>query len=267
MRLAAAPLARADLRHGANGAADRRVPAEPGKPHHLRRARLGRSTSCRCCCPRISRSIAFQRARRVPVCGHPAGQAAAVDDLPGQGRQGSVPVMVRGKLGREGELRELPLPRSNVAVCGRPGSAARRPGRAGGPGVRRGRRRPENCEPVLLGRLYAWLNPAQQRSATAWPALRPRRLRRHAAADAAQGRRGLRHDHQRPRDRSRDRGDDPAGLHASALRACARLSFLLPGGDGRQPDQRAHAAAEDGRAARQRAGRVRCACGSSCKTK
>ncbi len=74
------------------------------------------------------------------------------------GRQGSVPVIVRGKLGREGELTELPLPRLEVlGVDRQQGDVAVEADPAfdvDAAGLK-------NCETVMLARLYSWLNPQQ----------------------------------------------------------------------------------------------------------
>ena len=75
------------------------------------------------------------------------------------GRQGDVPVLVRGKLGGEGELKELPLPRLEVlGVDRQQGDVAVQVD----PAFDVDAADLKNCEPVLLGRLYGWLNPQQQ---------------------------------------------------------------------------------------------------------
>ena len=74
----------ARLGHGANRAAHRPVRAEPGKPRHLRRARPADLPVANAAARRLQGRSRFGP-RRVPVCRDSAGQAAAVDDLPGHG--------------------------------------------------------------------------------------------------------------------------------------------------------------------------------------
>ena len=67
------------------------------------------------------------------------------------------------------------------------GSRATWPSRS----IRRSTWRPRslvNCEPVLLGQLFGWLDVRQRPRHAAGPALRRRRLRRPAAAEAPAGR-------------------------------------------------------------------------------
>ncbi len=78
------------------------------------------------------------------------------------GQQGNVPVLIRGKLGREGELKELLLPRLEVRNVDRQqGEVAVQVDPAfdvDATGLK-------HCEKVLLSRVYAWLNPEQRRVA------------------------------------------------------------------------------------------------------
>ncbi len=78
------------------------------------------------------------------------------------GQQGNVPVLIRGKLGGEGELKELPLPRLEVR------SADRQQGDVAvqvDPAFDVDATDLKHCEKMLLGRVYAWLNPEQRRVA------------------------------------------------------------------------------------------------------
>ena len=82
------------------------------------------------------------------------------------GRQGSVPVLLRGKLGREGELGELPLPQLVAIDVDTQQPASRQQGDLAvqaDPAFDVDAADLKNCQQVLLGRLHAWLNPAQQR--------------------------------------------------------------------------------------------------------
>jgi hypothetical protein len=76
------------------------------------------------------------------------------------GRQGAVPVLVRGKLGRQQELKQLGLPQATVeGVAHQQGDLAVQVD----PAFDVDATDLKNCQRVLLGRLAAWLNPAQQR--------------------------------------------------------------------------------------------------------
>jgi hypothetical protein len=78
----------------------------------------------------------------------------------GSGQQGLVPVMVQGKLGREGKLQEFVLPRLEMLdVARQSGDVAVQVD----PGVDVDAVDLKNCERVLLGQYAGWLNPEQQR--------------------------------------------------------------------------------------------------------
>jgi hypothetical protein len=78
------------------------------------------------------------------------------------GQQGNVPVLIRGKLGREGDLKDLLLPRLEVRNVDRQqGDVAVQVDPAfdvDATGLK-------HCEKVLLSRVYAWLHPQQRRVA------------------------------------------------------------------------------------------------------
>ncbi len=171
------------------------------------------------------------------------------------GQQGDVPVLLRGKLGREGELKELPLPRLDVlGVDRQQGDVAVQVD----PAFDVEAVDLTNCEPVLLGQLYGWLNPAAAAGHAAGAALHARRLRRP-----------LRLAPRKPdvtcdtisNVRVTDRAIEETILLDFTIQQRGHPQVVVPAArlDGRQPDQRAHAAAEDGRAGRARKPARRCA--------
>ena len=76
------------------------------------------------------------------------------------GQQGNVPVVIRGKLGREGQVKELSLPQLDVVGVDRQqGDIAVQVD----PAFDVDTAGLKNCDRVLLGQLNAWLNPEQRR--------------------------------------------------------------------------------------------------------
>jgi len=78
------------------------------------------------------------------------------------GRLGETPVVILGRLGREGEIAELPLPRIEALDVERQqGDVAVQVD----PAFDVDAAELQHCETVLLGRLHAWLNPNQRDAA------------------------------------------------------------------------------------------------------
>ena len=202
--------------------------------------------------------------RRVPICGHAAGRAAAVDDLPGRGPA--------GQRAGAGARQTRPRGRTQGTAAAAAGSAGREDRQQGDvavqvdPAFDVDAADLENCETVLLGRLYAWLNPEQRRVT---------RLGLHYARGDYAGTLRL-----TPRKadvvcdtitnvRVTDRAIEETILLDFTIQQRGHARAVVPAArrDGRQPDQRADAAAEDDRAGRARRPVRRCACGSSCRTR
>ena len=155
----------AGLGHGANRAAHRPVRAEPGKPHHLRRARPADLPVANAAARRLQGRSRIGP-RRVPVRRDSAEQAAAVDDLPGHGparqRARAAARQTRPRGGTQGT--------AAAAVGGVKVDSQQPVDRQQGdlavqvdPAFDVDAADLKNCQRVLLGQLYAWLNPAQQR--------------------------------------------------------------------------------------------------------
>ncbi len=101
------------------------------------------------------------------------------------GQEGNVPVRIRGRLGGEGAMTELPLPRLDVLDVDRQqGDVAVQVD----PAFDVEAVNLTNCEPILLGPIVAVAEPRAAASHPARAALSPGRLLRHAAAAAAQAR-------------------------------------------------------------------------------
>ena len=156
------------------------------------------------------------------------------------GQQGDLSVVLRGILGKPGKEPATPLP--CLEVCGverQPGDVAVRVD----PAFDVEARDLQGCQETELGRVYSWLNP-QQVQATCLALHHARPGCRGLLRLSAQARHKLRDDQRRLRDRSGDRGDDPAelrGLRGGNPRAVLPLALV----DGRQPNQRPPVAAKE----------------------
>ena len=216
--------------------------------------KAGRSTGCRCSCPsgsaldRVSAPGEFQYAvtrqdsRPLLTSIWPPGQA------------GDVPVLLRAS------CRPLAT-----------GFARKRSSAAAARSTGRGRQQGDvavqvdpafdvDAGPDATANRSCWANstagsnPAQRPLARLGLHYTAGRLRRRGCgSEAPRGRRSLRHDHQRPRDRP---GLEETILLDFTIQNAGIRRTVVPVArwNGRQPDQRAHAAAEDRRAGEQEPG-------------
>ena len=115
VRLAAAPIGGAQSRPRCKRCCASPSTSGAWKAASPSTCKAGRSTSCKCCCPTTS------SVDQVSAPGEFQYAVTQQDKRPlltiylATGQQGSVPVLLRGKLGREGRIKELPLPRHGGA--------------------------------------------------------------------------------------------------------------------------------------------------------